>query len=285
MENNDRNRILIAVDFTESSLNAIRHGLKLAHHLNYEAVLLHVITRETRSTLLTEDQGLKKLEIKLEEFASDIIKECSVKVHRICREGSIYFTINEVADKVKASMIVLATHGKKGFQYLTGSRILKVITNASVPIIVVQKRSFEDGYKNIIFPLNNFSEIIQKLRWSIRIAKTFGSTLHLYEIPEEDQLPETVEKIQKIKSELTRNSIPFKEVKAEKRHQFAHHLLEYSSEVRADLIMIMTNPDDITPAFLLGPWDEKLIYNPGQIPVMCINPRDIDLDIIFPIFY
>jgi hypothetical protein len=49
--------------------------------------------------------------------------------------------------------------------------------------------------------------------------------------------------------------------------------------------MIMTNPDDITPSFLLGPWDEKIIYNAGQIPVMCINPKEADFDIIFPVFY
>jgi len=285
MENNERNKILIPVDFTDSSLNAVRHGAKLADHLNYEVSLLHVINKETKSELKKSQKDINVLEEKLKNIAIDIRKVCKATVDSTCAEGSIYYTINEVADQIKASVIVLATHGKTGIQYLTGSRILKVITNASIPVIVVQKRSFEEGYRNIIFPLNNFTETKQKLRWSIRIAKTFGSKLHLYEIPEHEQLPDTKEKIDHIKSELTLNSIPFIEIKAEKRQYFADQLLEYSVACRADLIMIMTNPDDITPSFLLGPWDERIIYNTAQIPVMCINPRDIDLDFIFPVYY
>ena len=36
--------------------------------------------------------------------------------------------------------------------------------------------------------------------------------------------------------------------------------------------MILTGPDMYSPDFDLGSWDEKIMFNQAQIPVMCINP-------------
>ncbi len=52
--------------------------------------------------------------------------------------------------------------------------------------------------------------------------------------------------------------------------------LIFAEEIKADMIMIMTNSSDHMPYFNLGPWDEKIIFNPSMIPVMCINPHAYD---------
>ena len=72
--------------------------------------------------------------------------------------------------------------------------------------------------------------------------------------------------------EFAKNNISYTVEKAEKGGQFAEQLIEFSVSNRADLILIMTNADEYNPAFLLGPWEEKMIFNTVQIPVMCINP-------------
>lgn len=38
------------------------------------------------------------------------------------------------------------------------------------------------------------------------------------------------------------------------------------------MIMIVTEPQIGTNYFNLGPWNEKIMFNEAQIPVMCINP-------------
>jgi hypothetical protein len=35
----------------------------------------------------------------------------------------------------------------------------------------------------------------------------------------------------------------------------------------------MTNPDTSWTKYLLGSYDEEIIFNGSHIPVMCINPR------------
>ena len=47
---------------------------------------------------------------------------------------------------------------------------------------------------------------------------------------------------------------------------------------KIDLIMIMTQPDNISPAHLLNPDDEKFMFNVDQTPVMCINPKQLNLE-------
>ncbi|MDZ7775321.1 MAG: hypothetical protein U5L09_06735 [Bacteroidales bacterium] len=46
------------------------------------------------------------------------------------------------------------------------------------------------------------------------------------------------------------------------------------------MIMIMTNPDSTFKTFLLGSYDEEIIFNASQIPVMCINPRKFNYKIL-----
>ncbi|MCK4638626.1 MAG: hypothetical protein KAT33_04345, partial [Bacteroidales bacterium] len=57
-----------------------------------------------------------------------------------------------------------------------------------------------------------------------------------------------------------------------KKANFTKQLLTYAVQNNADLIMIMTGPDMYSPDFDLGLWDEKIMFNQAQIPVMCINP-------------
>jgi hypothetical protein len=69
---------------------------------------------------------------------------------------------------------------------------------------------------------------------------------------------------------------------AEKGGNFTKQTLDYATAENADMILIMTNPDKSFKTYLLGSYDEDIIFNPSQIPVMCINPRDFNWKKIVP---
>jgi hypothetical protein len=48
------------------------------------------------------------------------------------------------------------------------------------------------------------------------------------------------------------------------------------------MILIMTNPEKGLTSFILGSYDEEMIFNTSQIPVMCVNPRDYNWKKIVP---
>ena len=78
------------------------------------------------------------------------------------------------------------------------------------------------------------------------------------------------------------NDVKFTLKVADGTGSFTKQVIDYATAENADLIMIMTNPDKGLSTFLLGSYDEEIIFNTSQIPVMCINPRDFNWKKIVP---
>lgn len=76
--------------------------------------------------------------------------------------------------------------------------------------------------------------------------------------------------MRQIVDEFDKNNIPNVHVVAKKSESFGKQLLAYANENKADLISIMTSADKTN--FVLNSYDEKMILNPYEIPVMCMNP-------------
>ena len=266
--------VLVPTDFSEICQNAINHGVELAEYLNYKLVIIHVINRETKSQLKKADLDVSAIADKLNDIANDIREKSRISVETITREGSIFNEIHEAASDTGAKIMILGTHGKKGLQYLVGSHALKVVTKSPVPTIVVQDKSFDKGYKKIVFPINSFTEARQQVQWAMHIAKTFGSVINIFREPHTD--PILAGKLNvvtsQIKEAFNKNNITYSIHDAEKSGNFAGKMIEYATAEKADMIMIMTDADIFSPNFNAGAWDEKMMFNKDKIPVMCINP-------------
>ncbi len=170
-------------------------------------------------------------------------------------------------------MIMLGTHGKKGMQKLFGSYALKVITQAQVPTIVVQKKNYK-GFENILFPINSFTEARQKVGYAIAVASKFDSTIHIYkELVKDPAEHSRIQIIAKqIAEEFKKAGIKYTTQNANKGGESAKNLVDQAVENNMDMIMIVTEPQIGTSYFNLGPWNEKIMFNEAQIPVMCLNP-------------
>jgi nucleotide-binding universal stress UspA family protein len=268
--------VLIPTDFSEVCGNAISHGVRLAQTLKYQVCILHVINKETKAALKKKNVGVDYVEKRLKEYKHYYEKKYSVSIETLAIEGSIFSTINEVATKIKANLMVLGTHGKKGMQHVFGSYALRVVLESPIPVVVVQKRSFRDGYQNIVFPVSNDLEPRQKVQWAKLMAKLFNSKIHIYLSNEKDAgLNSRLKIITKQITEIfDAEKVPYVITVAEEKKDFAKQVISYSVLNRADLIMIMTRPNAEVPGFSLSAWDERLMFNEAQVPVMGINPVD-----------
>lgn len=276
MENKFNEILLVPTDFSEVCFNAIEYGASIARHFSYELAIMHVVDKESKQQLRKENLEEKAIADRLEEIAVKIRAAYSIQVRCISREGSIFSTIGEVATEIGACLLVLGTHGKVGLQqHLTGSFALKVVTTSPAPVIVIQKGTkFNEGYRNIVFPVSTTAEVRQKVRWVVMIAKVFKSKIHLVQLyePLEESRRKARTIISQILEKFTENKIPYTHYQAKKGVNFGKQVLAYASENQAELITIMTTPDAIS--FILGPYDEQMIFNAHAIPVMCVNPVD-----------
>ncbi|MCX6269811.1 MAG: universal stress protein [Bacteroidetes bacterium] len=269
------NIILIPTDFSEVCDNAIRHGVELAKVLNYQVTLLHVIDKATLSNLKKEQLGPAAIDEKLASIAATYKQGNDLVINWIAREGNIFDTIPKVAGEIEAEIMVLGTHGKVGLQHIMGSFAYKVVTSSPCPTIIVQNRSFEHGYKDIVFPIQEIDYVRQKVQWTIKVAKTFNATIHLYIIDTKNE--ELKSKFNIVTNQIkqifdlhnVKHTVNFSEGSA----NFTKQVIKYASSVRADLLMIMSNNDLFD--FKIAPDEEKLIFNDSEIPVLCINPREL----------
>ena len=272
MKNDARNVILIPTDFSEVCENAIEHGLVLAKAMESQVWLLHVINKDTDKYLDEENLEPGSIEEMLNDSAEKYTKKYNVPVETFISSGNIFDKIKEVNDKLGAKLIILGTHGRVGFQRIAGSYALKVVTSTGTPTVVVQKESNVAGYKNIIFPITSSTQDRQKVVWAISIAKTFGATVHLIPKFESEKFHKnrimTVTK--QIKDIMTEYEIKFVDkVSSPEAGNFAKQVIDYGVENKADLIMTLVDKDK---TFFFSSWDEQIIYNSSQIPVICINP-------------
>lgn len=269
MTENMNNIVLVPTDFTEVGDNAISQAAEAAKFLNYKVVVLHVIDKNTKAQLKKESLEEKSINEKLAEIVEHLKATYGVEAEGIAREGSIFTTISDVAKDIGANLLYLGTHGKIGIQHLTGSYALKVVTSSPAPVIVMQKRTFDEGYGHIVLPITSDAGPWEKTKWAAHIAKQFNSEIHILQMSG-DNINEAVKQITEF---FGKNEVSYTIRVAQKNTNFAKQVVDYATSNNADLIMIMTDPDQSFKRFILGSWDEQIIFNTSQIPVMCINPR------------
>jgi nucleotide-binding universal stress UspA family protein len=275
---NLKNTILVPTDFSEACSNSANQAIEAAKLLNYKVVLLHVINSESLAYLQSENLQVNFIEIKLKAMAEDLMSLGGIKVEYLSREGSIFTTISEVANEIGANLIYLGTHGKIGIQRFIGSFALKVVISSPVPVVVVQKRPFDKGYKDIILPITSETGPWEKAKWAVYIARQFNAAIHILLIGDAS---ETVkDTANQIATYFEKNLVSYSYKETDKHSQFAQQTIDYATSNNADLIMIMTNPDNGFINFILDSFDEEIIFNTSQIPVMCVNPRKLNYDFI-----
>lgn len=278
MDNTKINIILVPTDFSEVCANAANQAAEAAKWLNSKVVLLHVINNETKSYLKNENLPVSAIDEKLKELAIELASKYGIEVSYMTREGSIFTEIADVIKELPAGLVYLGTHGKVGLQKLTGSFALRVITSSEAPTVVVQKRPFANGYKKIVLPITSEAGPHEKTKWAVFVAKQFNATVHIFRTAE---ATDDVYKASKhLADYFTKNDVTFVERSAEKNSNFSKQVIDYSTANNADLIMIMTDPDKSFTSYLLGRYDEEIIFNTSQIPVMCVNPRKFNYEIL-----
>ena len=85
-----------------------------------------------------------------------------------------------------------------------------------------------------------------------------------------------------ITTHFHKNDVKYTIDVAGKSGGFSSQVIDFSTASNADMILIMTNPEKGLSSFILGSYDEEMIFNTSQIPVMCVNPRDYNWKKIVP---
>lgn len=137
-------RILVPTDFSDHSLKALDYAIDFARsQARVEIVLLHVI-EPIRYTRFVGEISVA-MEQQREEAAEQIaaLEKRARERHARCRSevqfGVPYQEIVEAAEKSRADLIIIATHGTTGLAHLLlGSVAERVVQMAKCPVLIVR---------------------------------------------------------------------------------------------------------------------------------------------------
>lgn len=263
-----KKKLLVPYDFSEVANSAINHALVTANVIGAEVHVLHVVNKK-------EDikENKEKLETAVQSVKNNSIAKDIDTVNHI-RVGNIFDDIAEFAAEIGAELIFMGTHGASGWQHITGSHALKVVTSSPTPFIIVQEHQInESGYDDIVVPLDLHKETKQKLTLVANMAKFFNSRVHVVIPDESDEFLKHTVKANIIfaKKFFDERGIEVTATLAPSSN-FDKEVVKHAVKVNADLIAIMNLQKNSILGLLGANHEQYMITNEAQIPVLIVNP-------------
>lgn len=139
--------ILVPIDFSEHSKNALKYAIPFARQFNASLELIYIVEPTIYPADFSFGQvGFPNVEEELRKRGADeldgLIKNeiaGRVKATRTIRTGRPFYEINQYAKEQNVDLIIIATHGHTGMEHiLFGSTAEKVVRGAPCPVLVVR---------------------------------------------------------------------------------------------------------------------------------------------------
>jgi nucleotide-binding universal stress UspA family protein len=290
-------KILVPVDFSDTSLQALEYAIDIAKRSkatitlihNTESMVANVSTGDyfassINNLIAFEKEANEKAKEHLKKFAEKIEKKNKIKTTAVITSGWVREEVLRTAEKTEADIIIMGTHGVKGFrEFIVGSNTFRVINEAVCPVLSVQHHAKTPGFKNILLPFRDKSHSREKVDYAIKIAELYGATIHVLGIDMEET-KEDFKKIEleteQIKSIIEKKGLKCK-IKVKSSQYVSDKVLKHAQEVKADLIVIMADMDKMNISeYFMGPFSQQIV-NHSSIPVLSIrptfNPNTIEL--------
>ncbi len=274
--------IIVAVDFSSCSVNALEHAVSIAAKAQSRIVMVHVLKGTGSQPLIYKysdpmDQATKLLEELVEKYKERL--PTGNIVFRI-RKGKVYKEVVEEARENEASLIVAGTHGSSGFEeFWIGSNAYRMVASAPCPVITIRESVRVDyDLKRIVLPIDTSIDTRQKVTYAVKLARIFDAEIHILTLLEGTvrEVHFTANAYAKQVAEIIEQAkVPYTLTSVESKNN-SDAILSYASKIEANLIVIMTDQEPRAINLLLGQYAQQLI-NLSSIPVMSVPPKELML--------
>jgi len=160
-------KILVPVDFSQNSLNAVRVAAEIARKSGAALELLHVNMAVLYSAPFAEYSSSINFEAEdkiydqraaegLDSLRQDILAESGfdhLNITTRVEEGFLHTNLRNVAGEDGADLVVMGTKGASGVgEFLIGSNTEKVIRTATCPVLAVPESVAKFDPKMVLLP-------------------------------------------------------------------------------------------------------------------------------------
>ena len=273
---------LVAVDFSNCSVNALMYAAQLAYFTNSRIEMIWVNNPlKTRVNVVDyASTGLiNEMNVQFKHLAEELqTKYPGLKVDYLIREGKVYKEIGLQAEESKSQIIVAGTHGRTGIEMMwMGSNVYRIVSTAPCPVLTVRAGiAINEQLKTIILPIDSTVETREKVTITAELAHTSHAKVIVLKLYSTDviEVRDSVD----IYAQQAFEYLLEEEVVVEMDEMEANNLtvttIEYAKKVNANLIIIMTEQEKKVANFLVGNFAHQMM-NTSPIPVLSVRPHDL----------
>lgn len=267
--------IIVPVDFSIQSENALKVAASLAKKHNSKIYALHML--ELNEAYLSSAESfmpeqtvflMKLAEKRFAEFLQKpFLKDVAVKP--VIKHFKVFSEVNEVAEANNADIIIMGSHGTDGLmEIFVGSNTEKVVRNAEVPVLVIKHEIKDFAPKSMVFACDLKEENINAYQRAKYIAEQFGVELHIVYINTPgDNFLSTEDINTKIDKFSSAVGAKFIDVKIYNDYTVELGVINYAELENIDLIGMPTHGRKGLAHFFMGSIGED-IANHSKIPVV-----------------
>ncbi len=266
--------IIVPVDFSEQSEQALKVAGTLAKNHDAELLVLHMLELSpaimSESGYVSQEQVVHLIKIGEKRFNDFLDKTYleGVNITPIIKHYKVFSEVNEVAEKHGADLIVMGSHGTDGLQEIfIGSNTERVVRNSDVPVLVVKGEIDKFSPKKFVFACDFQEENVPAIKKASEMAKLLNAELiPLYINTPGDEFLSTQDAYDKISPFLNKADLGL-QVEIYNDYSVEKGVLNFAESVSADLIGIPTHGRKGLSHFFMGSIGED-IANHSKTPVI-----------------
>lgn len=183
-------KILVATDFTEYADYAVSSAASIARKTGAQLILLHVVDRPLNSdddsyenyhNMPGSDTIVSNIQNKLNAIISSYGLKNAKTVYEL--RYDVFSTILKHADNQQVDLIVMGAYGSKRSEgSFIGSNTERVMSQAKVPVLIVQGKFKEFNIERMVLASEFYGEIYKVFPKMKKVIDTFDTELHLLKV-------------------------------------------------------------------------------------------------------
>ncbi|MFN8354625.1 MAG: universal stress protein [Spirosomataceae bacterium] len=279
MENLQINKILVPIDYSETSMNALHVAIAMSNR--HKAIINLLFVIEPRQYIAISSDALI-FDFSQEDIIKEEIKRLGSLARRNsvtgtveCRIGDVPLNIIEAAHDFNADLIVMGTHGTSGIRaYFLGSDAYKVVKTAPCAVLTVPQNFTKTDFKEILFPVRPVEGALDKYDFTRKIIRKNDAHLTVFGVFQRDSRLETnllTAMLDKLVVQLSQDEIKA-DIEWSNTVAWADAVLNRSQQFDIDLIVITSEIDTTIEHFFVGPFAQQIV-NHAKVPVLSIRPQ------------
>ena len=269
--------IVVGIDFSQNSENALRHAVALALKTKAKIHIVWVKTPGASNKLgvLEEKSLMKTAQARLDELLAESRAEAPKnEIQTVILEGKAYAEITQYAANLEDSILVVGSHGISGFEEMfIGSNTMKIVGLTTVPVFIIGDHiKINRDLTYILVPIDTSFETLQKMKTSLAFAKAFSAKLLLLGICS----PCTAETKHIINVQLnhavgmcSEAGVRYSASTLDIPGQVSKSLIEWGKQEGVNMMVIMREEEDDMTAFWLSSSTRQLM-NYAPMPLVVI---------------